>query len=50
MVNIKPKDDDLCLDCYGAQIDLEEKQDQNDKNTTLDNIFISSRNDNKYII
>ena len=39
----KHDDDDLCLDCYGAQIDWEETL---DNENPLEKIFISSRKDN----
>ncbi len=38
-----PGDDLICMDCYGAQITLEELK---DKKTDLDDVFISSRSDN----
>jgi len=38
----KPNDDDICLDCYGAQIDLEDNKNENH----LGAVFMSSRGDN----
>lgn len=39
----KPNDDDICLDCYGAQIDMEE---MDSGANPLDAVFMSSRGDN----
>lgn len=50
----KPIYDDLCLDCYGTQINLEEIYEENiikynteiNKATKIEDVFISSRHDN----